>query len=134
MSHNMDGRIIEKSSPVTSTKCSIDVLSTHLKYSLVVVCLYLYPSGISRCSRHRCIAFACRPLSYFWEQYTNLESEGMCIDISQFFSVNRIAAVLIDVMILCIPTPIIWRLQMPKTQRLAVIISFYFSRLVNVFF
>ncbi|KAJ6100224.1 hypothetical protein N7467_001759 [Penicillium canescens] len=67
------------------------------------------------------IAFACRSLSYFWEQYTNPETEEMCIDISQFFLVNGIAAVLIGAMILCVPTPIICRLQMPKTQRLAVI-------------
>lgn len=67
------------------------------------------------------ISVACRPLSYFWQQYTDPTIEGTCIDVSEFFLVNGIAAVLIDVVILCVPAPIIWRLQMPKTQRLAVI-------------
>lgn len=67
------------------------------------------------------IAVACRPVSYFWQQYADPGAEGTCIDVSEFFLDNGIAAVLIDVMILCVPAPIIWRLQMPKTQRLAVI-------------
>lgn len=67
------------------------------------------------------IAIACRPLSYFWQQYIDPTAKGTCIDVREFFFFNGIASVLIDVMILCIPAPIIWRLQMPKTQRLAVI-------------
>jgi hypothetical protein len=67
------------------------------------------------------MSVACRPFSHFWEQYTDPRAEGVCIDVSQFFLVNGIAAVLIDVMILCVPAPVIWRLQMPKAQRLAVI-------------
>ncbi|KAJ6011800.1 hypothetical protein N7522_002155 [Penicillium canescens] len=96
----MDGRIIKKSTQLgfctveassctrfhilghrQLKKCSIDVLSTYLEHSLVVVCLYVYPSG-NFVAVVITIAFACRPLSYFWEQDTNPETEGMCIDIS----------------------------------------------------
>lgn len=66
------------------------------------------------------IAVACRPVSYFWQQYTDPAAEGTCVDVPQFFFINGIIAVLIDVMILCIPAPVIWKLQMPKTQRVAV--------------
>ncbi|KAJ5342621.1 hypothetical protein N7541_011745 [Penicillium brevicompactum] len=67
------------------------------------------------------ISVACRPLSHFWLQYTDPSAEGTCISTSDFFLINGIISVLIDVMILCVPAPIIWRLQMPRTQRLAVI-------------
>ncbi|PYH92919.1 hypothetical protein BO71DRAFT_420462 [Aspergillus ellipticus CBS 707.79] len=68
------------------------------------------------------IAVACRPLPYFWEQYTHPDTaKGTCIDTATFFLGNGIAAVLIDVIILCVPIPITWKLQMPKSQRMAVI-------------
>ncbi|BAE57074.1 unnamed protein product [Aspergillus oryzae RIB40] len=68
------------------------------------------------------INVACDPIPYFWEQYTDPNTAvGSCIDIPKFFFGNGIAAVLIDIMILIIPIPITWKLQMPKTQRLAVI-------------
>lgn len=64
---------------------------------------------------------ACRPVAYFWFQYTNPAAEGSCIDVPEFFLVNGVIAVLIDLMILCVPVPIIWNLQMPRSQRAAVI-------------
>ncbi|OQD81577.1 hypothetical protein PENANT_c026G08159 [Penicillium antarcticum] len=98
-----------------------DVLSTHFEHSLVVVRFPVYHSRVFYYSHYHYVCRLLAPLSHFWEQYTNSEAEGTCIDVSQFFLVNGIAAVLVDVMILCVPAPIIWRLQMPKTQRLAVI-------------
>ncbi|KGO73924.1 hypothetical protein PITC_016800 [Penicillium italicum] len=66
------------------------------------------------------IAAACRPTSYFWDQYIDPTAKGTCIDVPNFFFVSGIVAVLIDVMILCVPVPVIWKLQMPKSQRVAV--------------
>lgn len=67
------------------------------------------------------INVGCRPLDYFWRRYTDLTAVGTCIDIPKFFFGNGIAAMLIDVIILCVPVPIVWSLQMPTSQKLAVV-------------
>lgn len=67
------------------------------------------------------IAVACRPLSFFWLKYTDpTTAKGVCIDVPTFFFGNGIGAMLIDVIILCMPIPIIYRLQMPLSQKIAV--------------
>ncbi|KAJ5501054.1 hypothetical protein N7527_012175 [Penicillium freii] len=108
------------STTVTLTKCSIVVFYRRifnlrwLLYFAIVIILGYFVAVIVT------IAAACRPTSYFWEQYTDPTAEGTCIDVPQFLFVNGIAAVAIDVMILCVPAPVIWTLQMPKSQRVAV--------------
>ncbi|PGH26725.1 hypothetical protein AJ80_01671 [Polytolypa hystricis UAMH7299] len=67
------------------------------------------------------VCVACRPLPYFWEQYTNPDAVGVCIDVPKFFFGNGIAAMLIDVIILCVPVPIVLGLHMPLSKKLAVI-------------
>ncbi|KAF4996086.1 hypothetical protein FDECE_12582 [Fusarium decemcellulare] len=62
----------------------------------------------------------CRPASYFWEQFTNPEAKGYCMNTSLFYFVNGICAMLIDVAILMVPLPTIYKLQMPLGQKLAV--------------
>jgi hypothetical protein len=64
---------------------------------------------------------ACQPIPYFWIQHTNPAAAGSCINVPEFFLISGIIAVLIDVLILCVPVPIIWNLQMPRSQRVAVI-------------
>lgn len=67
------------------------------------------------------ISVACRPLPYFWLVYTNpTTAQGTCIDVPTFFFANGIAAMLIDVFILCIPIPIVYGLQMRLSQKIAV--------------
>ncbi|KAJ5375790.1 hypothetical protein N7517_007796 [Penicillium concentricum] len=105
---------------VTLTKSSIIMfyrrifnLRWSLYYAMAVIIGYFVGVIVT-------IAVACRPTSFFWEQYTDSTAEGTCIDVPQFFLINGIVSVVIDVMILCVPAPIIWRLQMPKSQRVAV--------------
>jgi hypothetical protein len=107
-------QVLIYSATVTLTKCSIMMFYRrilNIRWSLYVSMSILLGYFVAVIIA---MSVACRPLSYFWEQYTNPETEGMCIDVSQFFLVNGIAAVLIDVMVLCVPAPIIWRLQMPR--------------------
>ncbi|KAH8431360.1 uncharacterized protein LDX57_009018 [Aspergillus melleus] len=66
------------------------------------------------------ILVACRPLPYFWLLYTDPTAKGLCIDVPKFFFGNGIGAMLIDVIILCMPMPIIYTLQMPLSQKIAV--------------
>ncbi|CDM29535.1 hypothetical protein DTO013E5_5138 [Penicillium roqueforti] len=67
------------------------------------------------------VAVACRPLPYFWLAYTDPTAVGVCIDVPKFFFGNGIAAMLIDVIILCMPMPTIYKLQMQSSQKLAVV-------------
>ncbi|KAF9888835.1 hypothetical protein FE257_008204 [Aspergillus nanangensis] len=67
------------------------------------------------------ILVACRPLPYFWLAYTDPTAKGVCIDVATFFFGNGIGAMLIDVIILCMPLPVIYRLQMALSQKIAVV-------------
>jgi len=62
----------------------------------------------------------CRPASYFWEQFTNPEADGVCMNTSLFYFVNGICAMLIDVFILLVPIPTIYHLRMRRSQKVAV--------------
>ncbi|KAJ5467281.1 hypothetical protein N7475_005033 [Penicillium sp. IBT 31633x] len=67
------------------------------------------------------VAVACRPLPLFWLAYTDPTAIGVCIDVPTFFFGNGIGAMLIDVIILCMPMPTIYKLQMRTSQKVAVI-------------
>ncbi|KAJ5360911.1 hypothetical protein N7517_010102 [Penicillium concentricum] len=67
------------------------------------------------------VAVACRPLPYFWLVYTDPTAIGVCIDVPTFFFANGIGAMLIDVIILCMPLPTIYKLQMQLSQKVAVV-------------
>lgn len=58
----------------------------------------------------------CEPVSYFW----NKSGEGKCFNEIMFFRANGIANMLLDVMILALPMPMVWRLNLAVRQKLAV--------------
>ncbi|KAL2005210.1 hypothetical protein VTN00DRAFT_2420 [Thermoascus crustaceus] len=62
----------------------------------------------------------CRPISFFWMQYIDPTAQGQCIDIYKFFIGNGAASVITDFIILLVPLPNVWQLQMPAIQKLAV--------------
>lgn len=62
----------------------------------------------------------CRPYYFFWKQYTDPTAHGHCINVSSFFVGNAAASVVTDCLILASPIPMVWRLRMPVTQKLAV--------------
>ncbi|KAK4132182.1 hypothetical protein BT67DRAFT_463869 [Trichocladium antarcticum] len=47
----------------------------------------------------------CRPVDYYWKQYTDPNAEGTCIDASLFYFINGIIGLFIDVAILLVPVP-----------------------------
>lgn len=68
------------------------------------------------------ISVACRPTSFFWTQWVNPLSGGKCvISLYEFYLWNAVANLLTDVLILCLPIPIVWSLQMKASKRLAII-------------
>ncbi|KZF23478.1 hypothetical protein L228DRAFT_238042 [Xylona heveae TC161] len=62
----------------------------------------------------------CIPHSYFWEQYLNPMAKGRCINTYAFFLANGGLSVVTDFIILTVPLPMVWKLQMPTAQKLAV--------------
>lgn len=66
------------------------------------------------------MATACQPTTYFWKQFTGVA--GTCpVDISSFFLALGIINMINDVLVLLIPIPQIWKLQMSVQKRLGVI-------------
>ena len=47
----------------------------------------------------------CRPIDYYWRQYTDPTATGSCIDAPLFYFCNGIIGLVIDVAILLVPTP-----------------------------
>ncbi|KAL4808130.1 hypothetical protein BDV18DRAFT_158246 [Aspergillus unguis] len=65
------------------------------------------------------IAFSacCRPPSYYWTQYTRPESGHCVFDLYPFYLGNASANVFTDILILILPIPLIWRLQMKPLKK-----------------
>ncbi|KXL43778.1 MAG: hypothetical protein FE78DRAFT_33232 [Acidomyces sp. 'richmondensis'] len=75
---------------------------------------------------------SCKPLTYFWAQYTDPKAKGTCIRISTFFFANGIwpFSSLIEHIVTsddhrlarhAVPLPLVWRLQMSTRQKFAVV-------------
>ena len=62
----------------------------------------------------------CRPVSYYWRQYTDPTTEGSCINASLFYFINGIIGMVIDIMILLVPVPTVYKLRMPLGQKAMV--------------
>ncbi|KAL1862345.1 hypothetical protein Plec18170_001171 [Paecilomyces lecythidis] len=79
------------------------------------------------------ISVACKPTSFFWTQWVNPLSGGKCtVDLYQFYLWNAVGNLLTDVLILCLPIPIVWGLQMRVSKRLAIIGIFMLGGFVCV--
>lgn len=59
----------------------------------------------------------CRPIQMAWEK----KEPGTCIDLLSFFVFNGAVAVLTDLIVLGLPLPLVWGLQLPLTQKLSLI-------------
>ncbi|KXX81290.1 hypothetical protein MMYC01_201937 [Madurella mycetomatis] len=62
----------------------------------------------------------CRPISYYWRQYTDPTATGKCIDAPLFYFCNGVIGLVIDVAILVVPTPTIWNLRLPTTKKVFI--------------
>jgi hypothetical protein len=63
----------------------------------------------------------CNPIARNWDRTRN----GSCIDLVAFWYANAIANIASDVVIVALPTRLVWRLQLPRAQKwgLYVILS-----------
>ena len=64
--------------------------------------------------------FSCIPIHKAW----NPEIPGHCLDPSRTFLGPTILNILIDIVLLVLPIPMIWKLSMNTTRRLALVVVF----------
>ncbi|KAF9876561.1 integral membrane protein pth11-like protein [Colletotrichum karsti] len=112
---------------VTSTKVSILLLYRrlfHSKNGLGRLYSIMYWTAVFLTSTYPPIlwitmACACRPVSFYWTQY--LGETGSCINVSLFFLLLGIVNMFNDIVILFVPVPRIWELQMNKRTKTSII-------------
>ncbi|KAK0747043.1 hypothetical protein B0T18DRAFT_326855 [Schizothecium vesticola] len=59
----------------------------------------------------------CTPVALAWDASV----DGHCIDLPKFFIFNGVVALLTDLLVLVLPLPLVWGLQLPFSQKLALI-------------
>ncbi|KAL8963927.1 MAG: hypothetical protein Q9183_004840, partial [Haloplaca sp. 2 TL-2023] len=64
-------------------------------------------------------AFQCTPASYFWTKYTR-KTEGTCMDLNPLLIVTACLNIITDIALLILPMPVVWNLQIDRSQKLAV--------------
>ena len=61
--------------------------------------------------------FQCRPVSAFWDRTVQ---GAECINLSRFELVSGVLNLLTDVLILCLPLPMVWGLNTTEAQKLTL--------------
>ncbi|KAL2854877.1 hypothetical protein BJY01DRAFT_243527 [Aspergillus pseudoustus] len=59
----------------------------------------------------------CLPVSYIWTRFEDPPGTGSCFDEVAFFRWNGIANMLLDILMLILPLPMVWRMKMSKRRR-----------------
>jgi hypothetical protein len=60
----------------------------------------------------------CLPVSYVWTRYGTPPGPGSCFNEVAFFRWNGIANMLLDILMLLLPLPMVWRMRMSRRRRL----------------
>ncbi|KAJ5359939.1 hypothetical protein N7517_009130 [Penicillium concentricum] len=63
---------------------------------------------------------ACDPIPFFWTEITDPKSGSYRYNFYYYYIGNATANVVTDVLILLVPMPIVWKLQMRTTQKIGV--------------
>lgn len=65
--------------------------------------------------------FECMPISEAWKSlYGTPEHSQYCYNYLPMFQATAVTNMIIDVLVLTVPIPLVWRLQMPIRQKIAV--------------
>lgn len=85
-------------------------------------CLYLVGAIIAIwwCSSTFINIFQCRPIHFFWDR----EIVGDCLESRAFFIGMAVPNIVLDFVVLSIPLPSIWQLQLPRLQKAALTAAF----------
>jgi hypothetical protein len=66
------------------------------------------------------IFLICRPFSYSW----NTNQPGSCGNRNDMYIINGIGNMILDVAVLALPLPTIWKLKLPTAQKLGLAVIF----------
>lgn len=75
----------------------------------LIVCWYLAVLFVS--------IFQCVPVAAFWDR--NIKN-AKCVNLAQFSTSTGVTNLLTDVIILCLPVPMVWTLHTNKTQKMTL--------------
>ncbi|KAJ5169215.1 uncharacterized protein N7482_004809 [Penicillium canariense] len=75
---------------------------------------------------------SCDPMAYFWSSTYDPKGGHSRYDFYQYYIGNAAANVVIDVLILLIPIPVVWRLKLRLTQKLLITSVFFLGVFVCV--
>ncbi|OJJ00155.1 hypothetical protein ASPVEDRAFT_149127 [Aspergillus versicolor CBS 583.65] len=59
----------------------------------------------------------CNPPSYIWDRFRDPNTPGGCFDEVAFFRWNGLANLLLDVLMLVLPLPMVWRMRTSRRQK-----------------
>ena len=102
--------------PMACVKLSILFLyrrlfpSKRLKKALIVIGIFVLSYSIAAVF---VVIFQCYPIQSNWDPTVT----GYCVSYGDFLTVNGVFNILSDFVILCVPLPILWRLQVSKNQK-----------------
>ncbi|PNS14666.1 hypothetical protein CAC42_1688 [Sphaceloma murrayae] len=74
------------------------------------------------------IVFACNPVEKSWKP----KVPGKCFPPSPFYYGTTVTNILIDIIVLFLPIPLLWRLQMNKRRKMGLILCFALGALTTV--
>lgn len=86
-------------------------------YVLVAICLAYMPATALATT------FNCTPVSYQWTGWTG-ETEGHCFSFNTFAWAQSSINILLDLIIILLPIPQLWRLNMGKKKRIQLVLMF----------
>lgn len=90
------------------------------RYTTYAMIAYIWAWGVSE----SIVAVAqCKPVAYQW----NKQLDGTCIDQLAYFRWVSVPNVIHDLAMLILPVPVVWQLQIPGRQRLALLALFLFG-------
>jgi hypothetical protein len=67
------------------------------------------------------LIFPCRPVNKSWDVTV---TGGSCINRGAVYIVQAVTNIVTDLILLILPIPIVWRLQMPVVQKLGLLLIF----------
>lgn len=108
---------------------------TFTKLSIIATYIRIFPSRLLRTTFYLtalivivfwitsvfCIIFTCVPIQAAWDY--SIE-DARCIDILAYFYTVAGVNIATDLLLCFVPLPTVWRLQMPKAQRVVVCVLF----------
>ncbi|KAL4808400.1 CFEM domain-containing protein [Aspergillus unguis] len=77
------------------------------------------------------LLFSCKPISYYWNEWDG-EHKGTCLSHNNILLAHSTINIVLDVIIVCLPMPVLLKLQMPIGKRLGIISMFAVGIAVTV--